>query len=179
MAEFPPLEHLGRRIMISGPSSVGKSTLALALGRRLGVPAIHLDQFRHLPNTDWQLRSDEDFIALHDAAIEGDSWVMDGNYSKTLPRRLERATGIILIADRSWASLYRYARRTLFEPRRAGALEGNRDSIKWGMIHWILVASPASHARYRQKLPISAQPIVDVQGMTGLATLYAQWGLER
>jgi adenylate kinase family enzyme len=34
-----PLESLGNRIVIFGPSNSGKSTLASALSQRLGIPA--------------------------------------------------------------------------------------------------------------------------------------------
>jgi len=38
-----PLASLGARIVILGPSNAGKSTLAVALSHKLGVPAVHLD----------------------------------------------------------------------------------------------------------------------------------------
>ena len=53
MPDIPPLSTLGRRIMVCGPSTAGKSTLAVAIGRKLGIPAMHVDLFRHLPDTDW------------------------------------------------------------------------------------------------------------------------------
>ncbi len=179
MPEVPPLDSLGRRIAILGPSSTGKSTLAVAIGRKLGVPPVHLDQYRFAPNTDWQQRPDAEFARLHDEAIAADGWVMDGNYSKVLPQRLARATGLILTADARWASLWRYFRRTLFERYRIGALEGGRDSIKWNMIHWILVRSPPNQRRYRQTLRSSGRQCVEVRGMSGMNRLYAAWSLSR
>ena len=91
------LDELGSRICIMGPSNSGKSTLAVAIGRTRGLPPIHLDQLHHRPNTDWEPRPDEEFRALHDAAILGPRWVIDGNYARCLPQRLERATGVILL----------------------------------------------------------------------------------
>src|SRR5690606_1390856 len=95
MDDLPDLSTLGRRIMIVGPTNAGKSTLAVALGERLGIPALHVDLFRHTPNTDWVQRPDAEFEALHEAAIAEPEWVMDGNYSAIMPARLQRATGII------------------------------------------------------------------------------------
>ena len=57
-----PLAALGRRIMVTGPTNAGKSTLADALARKLGVPPIHLDRFSHLPGTDWQPRDTGEFM---------------------------------------------------------------------------------------------------------------------
>ncbi|MGV0817785.1 hypothetical protein [Martelella sp. AMO21009] len=90
------LDSLGTRIVVLGPSNAGKSTLAVALSRKLDIAAIHLDQFQHLPNTDWKPRPEAEFARLHDDAIMGERWVMDGNYSRLMPQRLARATGAIL-----------------------------------------------------------------------------------
>ena len=50
------IDDLGPRVCIMGPSNSGKSTLAEAIARARGLPAIHLDQLYHLPDTDWQPR---------------------------------------------------------------------------------------------------------------------------
>jgi adenylate kinase family enzyme len=177
--EFPPLDSFGNRIMVCGPSNAGKSTLAAAIGDRLGLPVVHLDRLHHLPNTDWMPRPREDFVRLHDAAIAEDAWVMDGNYSGVVPARVARATGIVLLLDNRWANFARYLRRTLFQRERAGHLEGARDSIKWSMIHWILIASPSKLAGYRAMAENSGLPHVQTQGMRQLKRLYAEWGLRR
>ena len=172
------LQELGPRIMICGPSNTGKSTLAVAIGRKIGAPAIHLDRFRHLPDTDWVPRSDAAFQALHDVAITGDSWVMDGNYSKLFPQRLARATGIILLSDNRWANFARYLRRTLLQRHRAGNLPGAQDSLKWEMVRWILVASPRNLERYRTDLPRAGLPFVRVDSMRDLQRIYQHWSLD-
>jgi len=176
---MPPLSDFGRRIMICGPSNSGKSTLAVAIGQKLGLPPIHLDLLRHLPNTDWVQRPDADFFRMHDEAILGDAWVMDGNYSTLVPQRLKRATGIILLGDNRWVSLWRYFRRTLLERDRAGNLDGVKDSIKWEMIHWIVVVSPGNLRRYRTELPATGLPFVEFLSMNELRRAYASWALVR
>ncbi len=173
-----PLADLGRRIMILGPSSSGKSTLAQALSRRLSVPAIHLDQLRHLPETDWQERPDAEFHSLHDAAILQPEWVMDGSYSVLMPQRLARATGMIVVDDHYVKRFGRYFWRSTLQRRRAGGLEGNRDSIKWAMISWIWKTRYHS-AKARQRAVESGLPYVFCHSMNELKTLYRQWGLDR
>ena len=179
MRSFPPLEDLGTRICVFGPSNSGKSTLAEALSDRLGIPAVHLDQLHHLPNTDWQPRPKEEFEALQRQAIATDRWVMDGNYSALFAERLARATGAIVLDDNHWLRLVRYVRRTLFERDRAGTLEGNKDSLKWEMIHWVAIASRHNGERYRQRIDESGLPHAYCRSMTEVNHLYAAWNLPR
>ena len=179
MHRFPPLESLGPRIAICGPSNSGKSTLAVALGDRLACPAIHLDQLHHIPGTDWQKRPDAEFAALHAQAIAGENWVMDGNYSRLQAARWQRATAIVLLGSDRWSAFYRYLRRTLFERDRAGALDGGKDSVKWLMVHWILVVQPRRAKAWRTDLRQTGLPVVEVKSMRELNALYAAWGLTR
>ncbi|WP_246847969.1 hypothetical protein [Sphingomonas beigongshangi] len=101
---FPPplapavtLDDLGPRVVLMGPSNAGKSTLARAIGRTRKMPVVHLDLLHHLPGTDWVPRAPEAFVRLHDAAIQQDRWEMEGNYTRLLPQRLARASGLILL----------------------------------------------------------------------------------
>jgi adenylate kinase family enzyme len=173
-----PLEALGRRIVILGPTNAGKSTLAVAIGHRLGIEVIHLDQLRHLPNTDWQQRSDAEFHALHDAAIERSSWIMDGNYSVLMPERLARATGIIVLDDTLGVRFRRYLVRTTLRKQRAGALEGRKDSIKFEMIAW-LWKTRASAEKLRKMASATTLPTVIVRNAPELDAVYRSWVLAK
>jgi adenylate kinase family enzyme len=118
---------------------------------------VHLDQLHHLPHTDWQPRPEAEFAELHDAAILGEQWVMEGNYSRLMPQRLTRATGAILITSNHWLRFSRYLKRTLVNHSdRAGPLEGAKDSIKWEMVHWILVKTRNSGVKYAKILQETA-----------------------
>ncbi|MEM7241299.1 MAG: AAA family ATPase [Pseudomonadota bacterium] len=173
-----PLRSLGPRIVILGPSNAGKSTLAVAISEKPGVEAVFLDQLRHIPNTDWQIKPDADFATLHDAAIAKDAWVMDGNYSSLFEPRLARATGIIFLRSNRWLRFYRYLIRTLFAgTQRAGGLEGGRDSLKWEMIDWVLFKSKKSSDRYLKVLHTSDLPLVEIHSAKHLKAVYAAWGL--
>lgn len=178
MQTIPPLATLGHRIMILGLTNAGKSTLALALSDKLGVPAIHLDQLKHLPNTNWQERSDADFQALHDAAITGDGWVMDGNYTRLMPQRIERATGIIVVTDTLLTRYRRYFIRTLIQRQRAGGLEGGEDRVNWKMLHW-LWHTRNSVTKYREMAAASGKPHVFASTQRELNALYDAWSLKR
>jgi adenylate kinase family enzyme len=177
--EFPSLEAFGRRICVCGPSNAGKSTLADSVSRKLNVPVVFLDQLRFAPNTDWEERPDEEFRQLHDAAVAGDEWIMDGNYSSLLPQRFERATGIILLSTDRWSALQRYLVRTLAQSRRIGSLDGGKDSLKWSMVKWILFQQPKRRVAYNKRLYEQGLPIIQLRSMAELNLLYKAWELER
>lgn len=176
MDDLPDLSAFGRRIMILGPSNSGKSTLAVAVGEKLGIPAVHLDQLRHLPHTNWRERPDGEFAALHDAAILGPEWVMEGGYSKLMAPRLERATGIVVITDSLARRYRRYFYRSLFQRKRAGALPGEQDSVSWKMVHWLWKTRRAVE-KYRDIAERSGLPHVFVDNQRALQALYRAWGL--
>ena len=74
------LHDLGNRICIIGLSSSGKSTLAQALGKKLNLNILHLDQIAHIPNTDWAPRDKALMTADHQAFLtDHTDWVIEGN----------------------------------------------------------------------------------------------------
>jgi len=178
--EFPALETLGPRIMVCGPSNAGKSTLSRALGRKLDRPTVYLDLLFHQPHTNWVQRPKEEFVALHDQAIAGETWVMEGNYFGTITQRLARATGIVVLGSEPWRAAARNVRRTLFETgRRAGQLEGNIDKLNWELFRFILFEQPKKRQRDLGILRAAGLPMIQLESMRELQALYAAWGLER
>ncbi len=82
-----------RRIMIMGPSGSGKSTLARALGARLGLPVMHLDRLFWQPG--WVEPDEPSFRAKIAKAAAGETWIIEGNYSRQVDLRLPRADVLI------------------------------------------------------------------------------------
>jgi adenylate kinase family enzyme len=160
-----------------GPSNSGKSTLATSIEQSRGLPVIHLDQLYHLPNTDWQPRPAEEFVSLHNEALSGERWVLDGNYSRCLAQRLERATGLILLDIPAVISLLRYFRRSLFERNRAGSLHGGKDSIKWEMIYHIMVTTPKNRRAYKKMFVAIQLPKIALSSTNELFQFYRLEGL--
>ncbi len=100
-----------QRIAIVGCSGGGKSTLARALGARLGLPVIHLDALFWKPG--WVESEPEAFRAAVDAAVSADRWVSDGNFTGASALRFARADTIIWIALPRWVCLWRAFRRAV------------------------------------------------------------------
>ncbi len=84
---------IGRRVVVVGNTSSGKSTLGERLASLLDVPFVELDALYWKP--DWQPSTDEEFLARTAAATTGDGWVVAGNYSKTMPVTWPRADTVI------------------------------------------------------------------------------------
>jgi hypothetical protein len=80
---------VGQRVLIDGMTGSGKSTFALALAARTGLPVIHLDV--HYWKPGWVRPTDEEWRERQRALVAGTAWIIDGNYNETLPLRLERA----------------------------------------------------------------------------------------
>ncbi|WP_349306834.1 AAA family ATPase [Pantoea sp. EA-12] len=146
------LNELGPRICILGPSNSGKSTLAQAIASKVKRPIIHLDQLYHFPDTQWQAREEAEFRELHLNAISGESWVMDGNYVRTLPDRLTRASGLILLDLPPTQRFVRYLRRTLFDAQRIGGVvpANQREHLTWEMTRYLLLTARSHRLRNQQ-----------------------------
>jgi adenylate kinase family enzyme len=74
------LERLQRTAVI-GTSCSGKTTFARSLAQVLQVPHIELDTLHWLPG--WKPRPRDEFRQVVADAVAADSWILDGNYSKS------------------------------------------------------------------------------------------------
>ena len=91
------------RILIIGCSGSGKSTLSVALGEKLGLPVVHLDQLWW--TGDWENVTREEFDARLKDSLEQPKWIIDGNYSRTIPMRLPKCDTIIYLDFNRWECL--------------------------------------------------------------------------
>jgi len=128
---------LGSRIMILGSAGSGKSTLATQLSKITGVQVIHLDRF--FWNPGWvQTPGDEMDEKVLNAASQ-DSWIIDGNYFRTLDIRLQRASCVIFIDFNKYLCLYRIIKRR-FQNRgktRHDMAEGCPEKLDMPFLKWV------------------------------------------
>jgi len=89
----------GRRVVVTGLAGSGRSTLALALAARTGLPVIHLDLYFWKPG--WVAPSETEWREKQRRALAGDAWIADGNYDETLDLRLELADTVVVL-DMPW-----------------------------------------------------------------------------
>ena len=83
------------RILIIGNCGAGKSTFAKALAKKLQLPLVHLDKLYW--HGDWEHLSREDFDAVLQTELEKPRWIIDGNFSRTLPHRLAYADTVFYL----------------------------------------------------------------------------------
>jgi adenylate kinase family enzyme len=107
------------RIAIVGCSGGGKSTLARAMGERLGLPVTHLDNLFWKPG--WTESRLEDFRPKVEAAAGEPRWIIEGNFTSASALRFNRADTIIWIDLPVRLCLWRAFARMLFSFGRTRA----------------------------------------------------------
>lgn len=100
-----------KRIMVIGCSGSGKSTFALELGRITGIEVTQLDRLNW--RAGWKEVSRNEFDRQLDEVLKKDSWIIDGNYSRTMEKRLEKAQVVFRFRLSTAACLYGYFSRLI------------------------------------------------------------------
>jgi len=113
----PEITETVQRILIVGCPASGKPTLARQLGARTGLPLVHLDRLYW--RTNWTQAPQSEFCMQLDAELAKSSWIIDGNYGKTVALRLTRADTAILLDFPRRLCLWRAIRRSILEFGRA------------------------------------------------------------
>lgn len=94
-SNIPRIISAMERVLVIGSPGAGKSTIARKLRDALGLPLVYLDMIWHKP--DGTTVTHEEFNRLLDEALRGERWIIDGNYLRTLERRLERCDTVIFL----------------------------------------------------------------------------------
>lgn len=83
------------KIMIIGCPGSGKSTFARKLSEIINIPIYHLDMIWNKP--DKTTISREEFDKKLVEIFEKEKWIMDGNYQRTLGKRLKECDTVFLL----------------------------------------------------------------------------------
>ena len=83
------------KIMIIGCPGSGKSTFARKLSEIINIPIYHLDMIWNKP--DKTTISREEFDKKLTEIFEKEKWIMDGNYQRTLGKRLKECDTVFLL----------------------------------------------------------------------------------
>ena len=125
------------RVLIIGCGGAGKSTLARQLGEKLNLPVVHLDSIFWLPG--WVEMEKNEFDARIRAEMAKETWILDGNYNRTLPERIARCDTIIYLDFSRTACLYGIFKRLLTNigKTRPDMGEGCPERIDFEFLKWV------------------------------------------
>ena len=126
-----------RRVLVIGSGGAGKSTFAVQLGERTGLPVIHLDAlfwragWRETPREEWAARVEE--------LLARDEWIMDGNYGGTMERRLAACDTVVFLDFHRALCLWRVIKRRARHRGRSrpDMAEGCEERLTWEFIRWV------------------------------------------
>lgn len=84
-----------KKIIVIGCPGAGKSTFARALSIRTGIPLFYLDMIWH--KEDRTNISRDQFDQRLGRIISEDSWIIDGNYQRTMEWRIKECDTVFLL----------------------------------------------------------------------------------
>lgn len=130
-----------QRIMIVGQPGSGKSTLARDLGRKTGLPVVHIDHIHWQPG--WVERPRDEKTRLCHEVEAREAWIFEGGHSATWGNRLARAEMLIWLDLPLPLRLWRVVKRTVLWHGRnrpdlpEGCLEGfHRETLPFWRYIW-------------------------------------------
>ncbi len=147
------------RVNIVGTSGSGKTTFGRQLAEILIVPFIELDAIYWGP--DWTYLEDKDLFLALSKALEGEHWVLDGNYSRTTPIKWHRVQAVVWLDFNFPRTLYQAVTRAVHRLGTKVELwpgTGNRETLrklfsKESIVLWTIT----SYCRKRRKLLAAMQ----------------------
>jgi adenylate kinase family enzyme len=123
------------RVAVVGPGGAGKSTFAEELGRRTGLPVVHLDQ--HYWKPGWVETPKDEWRQIQRELIAGGRWIVDGNYGGSFDVRFERADTVIVVQPSTLVCVAGALRRSLCNRGVAVQAVGCPERVDPAFLRWI------------------------------------------
>jgi len=77
------------KILVIGSPGSGKSYFSRKLSKIINIPVYHMDLLYWHEN--WVSTPHDEFDKIIAKILDGDSWILDGNYNRTLEKRIQKA----------------------------------------------------------------------------------------
>ncbi len=143
-----------RKINVVGTSGSGKSTFSKRLSQILKIPYVEMDKLFWGPN--WYWPSDEEFFGKLKSELKKDFWVLDGNYTRTIPIKWESVDTVIWLDYPFSTTLIRAIKRAFRRSLTGEELwegTGNRESFKKSFLskESIILWTIKTHGQVRKK----------------------------
>jgi len=126
-----------KRVVLVGSGGAGKSTLAILLGEKLGLPVVHLDQ--HFWLSGWRRLDIPRQQAVLDGLLAEERWIMDGDHIRTQPQRFSRADTVVFLDFPRYRCLARVISRARQHrgTNRPGMAQGCAERVNWQLLRWV------------------------------------------
>jgi adenylate kinase family enzyme len=145
-----------RRINVIGTSGCGKSTFSQKLASILNVPYLEIDKIFWGPA--WSEPSDEIFFKKLETELGRECWILDGNYTRTVPVKWKNVQTVIWLDYSFMRVMGRAIKRALW--RVVTGVEiwegtGNRETLKMlfgrdSIVLWSLKTFHANRKKYNE-----------------------------
>ncbi|AGH94483.1 hypothetical protein [Pseudobdellovibrio exovorus] len=144
-----------KRINVVGSSATGKSTFSRRLARILNVPHVEMDQLFWKPN--WTESTDDEFFPRVEQAVSQEAWVLDGNYTRTVPIKWQRVQMVVWLDYSFLTTLRQSIQRSISRAwqkkelwRGTGNTESFRRSFfsKKSVIWWMITNYQKNQSKY-------------------------------
>jgi len=125
------------RVLVLGSGGAGKTTLSKKLAAATGLPLIYLDTLYWRPG--WVRPTEAEWDEIIDELLTRDRWIMDGNFSRTVPRRAQIADTIVFLdIPRARCLIRALGRIARYHGRvRPDLPEGCPEGFDWAFMRWI------------------------------------------
>ncbi len=147
-----------KKIIVIGSTGSGKSTLAKQMAKTLAYPYIQLDLLFWKPN--WQHCDDEEFFEKISNETNSETWIIDGNYTRSHQITWTKADTVIWIDLPFYLTLYQNISRSLKRAITRQELwpnTNNRESFlrmfsKDSIVLWLLNTYDLNKKKYQERL---------------------------
>lgn len=156
------------RVNVIGTSGSGKSTFSRKLADILRLSYVEMDKVFWRPN--WVQPSDETFFADLERVLPEKGWVLDGNYTRTIPVKW-RQVDLVIWLDYSFPrTLLRAIRRALHRSWTGEELwegTGNRETFKKSfftkesIIWWTITTHGKVRRKYEETIQSDRYPQIE------------------
>jgi adenylate kinase family enzyme len=125
------------RVAVIGSGGAGKSVFSLELAKRTGLPVVHLDREYWRPG--WQPTPEPEWESRVAEIVQGQRWILDGNFGGTMHLRLAAADTVVfldiprLVCE--WAVFTRWLRYR--RQSRPDMAPGLNDKLDLEFVRWI------------------------------------------
>jgi adenylate kinase family enzyme len=159
-----PTKKYMKKILIIGNCGVGKTTFSRKLAKKISLPLIHLDQ--HYWKPSWEKPTTVEWRTTVSNLIQGNEWIMEGNYKSSFDIRIPAADTIIFLDYPRTLALWRALKRFVqsIGKQRPDIGGNNIEKIDLPFLKWIMtypreqILSEIEKYRDHQKLIIVQSP---------------------